>query len=149
MRNYVSKTGFTYFPETSDLSTLTLPVLPNLIGKKWDETALAYVYSLRPSLLRVVDSTINAFSLDSRPWRVTVVLGTNGLIESIEQEVDVLLPKGVANAEALKCALEYGLDSEQVAWWKDAEDTWFDGVATHRLYKATPEGPVPFPYKEG
>lgn len=44
---------------------LSVDVLPFLIGKKWDEVALAYVRSLRPSYIRV---TKGEQTCDGRTW---------------------------------------------------------------------------------
>jgi hypothetical protein len=41
-------------------------------------------------------------------------------VDKITQEVEVLLPKGVAHADALNLAKEYGIDSPEVKWHDDA-----------------------------
>jgi len=94
---------------------LCLPVLPFLIGKRWDEVTLGYVQSLRPTHLRVVTDGI--IQLDSQTWRVTVYLnGEDGLITGIEQEVEIGLPDGVSCGSSMEAALHYGIGSPQVAW---------------------------------
>ena len=66
----------------------SLDVLPFLVGRPWDQCALNFVHSLRPSALRVVTQ---GTTLDSVPWRVTVYLDPKGgrTIKNISQEVQV------------------------------------------------------------
>ncbi len=62
-----------------------IPVLDGLYGKPWDDLALAFVSTLRPSFIRVTTGDIKT---DSRLWRVTVWLEPDGrTIQSIDQEV--------------------------------------------------------------
>lgn len=66
-----------------------VPVLPFLTGRMWDECALAFVHTLRPSSIRV---TPGEEKCDARTWRVTVVVDEHDVIRSIHQEVEVGLP---------------------------------------------------------
>lgn len=85
MKDYRSSVGKPYeCPEF--ISWTCLPVLPFLIGRKWDQTALNYVHSLEPSYIRVVTEGI---ALDARERRVTVHVDRNGIILGIQQEVAV------------------------------------------------------------
>lgn len=64
-----------------------LPVLQFLWGHPWNDLALCYVHSLRPSSLRVTGGEITC---DSRTWRVTVFLKDDlRTIDRIEQAVEV------------------------------------------------------------
>jgi hypothetical protein len=66
---------------------VVLPVLPFLVGKPWNNNALNYVYTLRPSLIQVVSSS-SYCTCDYFPWRVWVFLeGDDRTIRKIEQEV--------------------------------------------------------------
>lgn len=60
-----------------------LPVLHYLWGRKWDELALAYVRSVRPTSIRV---TTGEIKLDARTGRVTVYVDEDDTILWIEQE---------------------------------------------------------------
>lgn len=80
-------------------------VLPDLEGKPWNDVTTAYLRSLRPSVVRVVPGGGEVTS-DAKLWRVTVFLTPSGLIETIEQEVEVDLPEGVEHGHALRCRLE-------------------------------------------
>lgn len=92
-----------------------MEVLPFLKGKVWNEVALAYVHSLRPSLIRVIPKN-NCQTLDMQLWRVTIHIEDNGTIKDISQEVEVGLPVGIPHGMGLEDALRYGVDSPQVAW---------------------------------
>ena len=72
--------------EASDDSCYAvIPVLEFLKGKPWNNMALNFVQALRPSMLRV---TYGEIQCDSRRWRVTVYLESEGsMIKRIEQEV--------------------------------------------------------------
>lgn len=85
-------------------STVTLEPLPWLHGRKWDELALAYLHSLRPSWVRVIPAGQRPHQ-DPHLWRVTVFLDNDGAsIRAIEQEVDVGLPDGIDNGDELDLA---------------------------------------------
>lgn len=62
----------------------TIEVLCFLRGRKWDEVALRFVTSLRPSWIRVVHESEQT---DSKPWRVTVWVDEFMRIQRIEQQV--------------------------------------------------------------
>lgn len=142
MKDYLDKRGIKYEPETGDRSWTSVEVLPFLKGKKWDEVALAYVHSLRPSSIRVTPDYETA---DAETWRVTVRVNKDNIIQEIEQEVEVWLPEGIAHGHALTHALAWGIDSEQCKWHLDAEGTMYDGI-NGKYYKFTKDGKtVPFP----
>ena len=70
-------------------SFTVLPVLPDLVGRPWDQYALNMTSSLRPSDIRVVGPH-EGLTLDCYSWRVTVFLKEdNRTIYWIEQEVNV------------------------------------------------------------
>lgn len=93
---------------------LLLEVLSFLNGETWNEIALGYVHSLRPSHIRVVRG---GTQMDAQTWRVTVHLNKDDkTIDRITQEVQVGLPDQCAHGQALQCALSRGMDSPQVAW---------------------------------
>lgn len=70
-------------------------VLHFLKDKPWDDVALAFVESLRPTHLRIV-SPGKGIQLDSQTWRVTVYLNEDDkTIKWIQQEVQVALPDDV------------------------------------------------------
>lgn len=143
MKDYVDFRGTRYDPEDDARGWTCIKVLPFLTGKKWDEVALAYVHSLRPSSLRIV---VGAEACDAETWRVTVHLNDDKTIRDIEQEVEVWLPDGVAHGHALGHALRWGKESKQCKWHLDATGTMYDGVHGG-YYKFTEDGrTVPFPY---
>lgn len=121
----------------------SIDVLLFLIGKQWDDVALAYVHALRPSSIRV---TTGMETLDSSTWRVTVVVDDNDLIKSIQQEVEVGLPENVAHGAALKMALEYGIDSEQCQWHSGEHEGYL--MSADGYFKLTKDGWVKFPSPE-
>lgn len=65
---------------------MTLDVLPELVGRPWNNAAANFLVCLRPSAVRV---TYGSVTLDSYNWRVTVYLNQNGTIRRITQEVEV------------------------------------------------------------
>ena len=88
--DYLTRQGFDY-ERPCRIGFTILPVLPFLIGKEWDDLALAFVHSLRPSSIRVC---AGPETTDSRDWRVTIHLrpGTMTIVD-IYQEVEIgLLP---------------------------------------------------------
>jgi hypothetical protein len=64
----------------------TIECLPFLVGRQWDDHAMAFVHAIRPSSVR---TTRGEVTCDARPWRVTVYLDASGVIERLEQEVQV------------------------------------------------------------
>lgn len=120
----------------------SIEVLEFLKGKAWDDVALGYVHSLRPSHVRVTDGMVQ---LDAQVWRVTVFVTEANTIERIEQEVEVGLPDGVPHGHGLAIALKYGMDSPQMKWEQLDGDVHIDGVHG-KAYKITPDGQtVPHP----
>ena len=90
--------------EESSAGYLTIPVLEFLWGEPWNNLALDFVHTLRPSSVRV--SNTGWWSVDSRCWRVTVALKRdNKTIERIEQEVEVGL-HSAKNGHNLSCQLK-------------------------------------------
>jgi hypothetical protein len=79
------------FEPFEEISYASISILPFLIGKPWDDFALGWVHSVQPSRIRVTQSGVK---LDAWCWRVTVYLGSDGMIYDIEQEVEVGLPNG-------------------------------------------------------
>lgn len=85
---------------------LGLPVLQFLWGQPWDQLAQNFVHSLRPSHVRVSDGDVKC---DSQSWRVTVYV-REGMIVSMEQEVEVGLDGGFEHGHGLYCeALKRGI----------------------------------------
>jgi hypothetical protein len=81
---------------------MALPVLSQLIGRKWDAVALGLVHSLRPSAVRV---TRDEETTDAVCWRVTVRVDGADRVEEIYQEVEVGLPDGIKNGREMRLAL--------------------------------------------
>jgi hypothetical protein len=84
-----------------------IEVLPEIVGKPWNEITQAYLRALRPSSVRmVVDG--EAITSDAKLWRVTVFLEAMSaprLVRHVEQEVEVDLPPGVDHGHALHCRM--------------------------------------------
>ena len=79
--------------KTSSRVWNSIPVLEFLKGRVWDEISLAYVTAMRPSSIRV---TRGECTCDSWPWRVTVTVNSDDVIERISQEVEFeVCPSGV------------------------------------------------------
>jgi hypothetical protein len=96
------------YKEPEGISYTSLEVLDFLKGLPWDNLALGYVHSLRPSCIRV---TRGECTLDARTWRVTVVVDENDIIQEITHEVAVGLygwQHGAALREELVHRLEGG-----------------------------------------
>ena len=63
----------------------TIDVLPQLWGMPWNNLALNYIHTLRPSFIRV---SMGMWQSDAVPWRVSVCLEKdNKTIKKITQEV--------------------------------------------------------------
>ena len=75
-----------YQDPTAGFCFTCVDVLPGLVGKPWDEYALAWCESLRPSAIRVTSDYV---TLDSYLWRVTVMVDDNNIIKRVSQEVRV------------------------------------------------------------
>ncbi len=80
-------------------SYTVLDCLPFLTREPFNALALAYIWSLRPSIVRVIEEG-GETKCDACPWRVTVYL-TGDKIESISQEVEVGLPDGIKHGGEL------------------------------------------------
>lgn len=130
------------YEEPEAIGFLSIPVLEFLNGKPWNEAALGFVHSLRPSCIRV---TTGSIKLDSRCWRVTVVVDENDVIDEITQEVEVgLFRDEMRSGDHLRVALAYGFDSKQYAWYVDDNIEGF--VYSDKFYKRLTDGTlVPFP----
>lgn len=78
-----------YEPPSASLCCRTcVDVLHPIWGKPWNNLALAYVHTLRPSSIRVVSN--GCITTDFYSWRVTVYLEADGrTIQKVEQEVEV------------------------------------------------------------
>lgn len=81
-----------------------IKVLEFLKGRPWDDLALGFVHALRPSHIRVVDHN-RCIQCDAQTWRVTVYLDEAGLIDDIEQEVEL----GATDKCRNGCAMEEAL----------------------------------------
>jgi hypothetical protein len=114
-KDYYS-THMVKYDEPTCTGSLSIKVLEFLKGKPWNDVALGFVHSLRPTSIRVTDGTIK---LDARPWRVTVTVDEKDIIQEITQEVVVGLPDKVAHGSALRDALKYGTDSPECQWHND------------------------------
>ncbi len=72
-------------PDLDKQGSTTIRVLPELIGKPWNNGALNLVYGLRPSSVRVTHGEVYC---DAHNWRVTIVVDEKtGTIAEITQEV--------------------------------------------------------------
>lgn len=109
MKDYNGMSGVKY-EQPEAIGYTSIEVLKHIWGKPWDEIALAYVHSLRPSTIRVSSGVVHS---DARVWRVTVIVNEKDFIHSITQEVEVGLPEGIPHGYALKIASIYGIESEQ------------------------------------
>ncbi|BAG41691.1 hypothetical protein [Ralstonia phage phiRSL1] len=105
MRDYRSTSGVWFEPIaedplTSDIIALShayktaplkevrmcVPFPKSLLGRKWDETALAVVSTLKPTYIRVTEG---ALKTDWRPGRVTVGVDKNNVIQWGNTEIEV------------------------------------------------------------
>jgi len=78
----------------------SIEVLEFLKGRKWDQLALNWVHSVRPSCIRVTDCGVTC---DAWGWRVTVYVDKDKTIKKITQEVEVGLTGGYENGHDLTC----------------------------------------------
>jgi len=101
MKDYHS-THMVKYERPASIGWTCVETLPFLIGRKWNQLALNYVHSLRPSSIRV---TTGVVKLDAQSWRVTVYVDDNDIIEKIEQEVEVG-SVGYNNAYEMRLELE-------------------------------------------
>jgi hypothetical protein len=114
-KNDEGRQGHSYVNEFTGFGFTSVDILPNLIGKPWNDVALGYVHGMNPTHIRVIDG--RGEQLDAQTGRVTIHLNSKTkLIESIDQEIRVGLPEGIPHGQGLHTALEKGIDSEQVKW---------------------------------
>lgn len=83
---YYDTQGKDYPNSVYPRSYTSVEVLEFLRGQPWDDIALNWVHSLRPSMIRVVTG---AETSDAKTWRVTVCVDESNIIRSIRQEVEV------------------------------------------------------------
>jgi hypothetical protein len=85
MKDYHSSHAVSY-EQPAQYGFTVVDVLPFLRGRKWDERALGFVHTLRPSYIRVTRGEVKT---DARTWRVTVYVDHADTILSIKQEVEI------------------------------------------------------------
>lgn len=73
----------------SSYSFTSVGVLPELIGKPWNEITMCYVLSLEPTAIRVSDGMV---TLDSHTGRITVIVNDENNIQEIYKEVRIPIP---------------------------------------------------------
>jgi hypothetical protein len=144
MKDYHSKGGIPYEPKPKQFGYLSVEILPYLKYRKWDEVALAYVHSVRPSSIRV---TTGEIFLDGQRWRVTVTVDKEDIIQEITQEVEAWLPDKVAHGSALSLALTYGIDSPECQWHNDPNITGY-GIGLKKYWKYSNGETIYFPERE-
>lgn len=121
MKDYNDMSGVEY-EQPEEIGYTSIEVLKHIWGKPWDEIALGYVNSLRPSTIRVSGGAVH---LDSKIWRVTVIVNEGNFIHSIEQEVEVGLSEGIPHGHALRIASVYGIESRQFKAATDDNQVYF------------------------
>lgn len=85
MKDYRS-THLVKYEEPKSVSYTSIECLQFLKGSLWNQGTLNYVHALRPSSIRVTEGCMK---MDSRIWRVTVIINKDGIIKKISQEVEV------------------------------------------------------------
>jgi hypothetical protein len=97
---------------------MSFPVLEFLKGKKFDAAAYAVIGILKPEHIRVVGSK-GSVTLDACRSRVTVSINNDEdrIIQSVQYETDIPLPKGILNGGALKTLLVDGKAPEDFSTW--------------------------------
>lgn len=142
---YLGKCGTAFDPDDFlRQGSYSVQILPELKGKEWNDAALGFLYGFNPSSIRV---TTGLMTMDARDRRITVTVDDDGIIQEIEQEIDVGLPEGVAHGEALYDAVNFGMGSEEVKWHRNATGYILDGI--NGVYYAKIDGKlVPFPGTE-
>lgn len=131
--------GSTVYKPHAVLGYSTIEVLSFLKGRLLDKVVMGYVHSLRPSSVRI---TTSGTTLDCRLWRVTIyatVRGKKQYVRAIYQEVQVALPKGVVDGQAMSDACKYGVNSPEVKWHQGRTGIVYSGGF---MYKMTPKGLV-------
>ena len=134
MKNYYSNHRVEYKKETDRTGYTSIKILEFLKGHKWDDIALAYVHSSRPSCIRV---TTNIVTCDAVLWRVTIIVDNDNFILDISQEVEVWLPENIPHGFGLKTALKFGIDSKQMDWQREEG---IIGLVDGKFFKLTEDG---------
>jgi hypothetical protein len=80
------------YEKPKHLTLIILPVLKMFWGSKFDKTTNNFLNSLRPSIVRIIKPR-KPYAIDNKPWRVSVFVDKNNIIEKIEQEVMIGLEK--------------------------------------------------------
>lgn len=107
--DYFSKHGVVPKVPAGNVAAVSVSVLGCLHGRRWDEISLAIVSALDPSAIRVIkDGMLTA---DSWLYRVTVMLDEEQIIQSVTQELPVILPLGIQQGIGLLIAYKFGVDS--------------------------------------
>lgn len=101
--DFYSDWGVDYDSNIEEYGFTDIEVLQFLYGRPWDQIALNYVHALHPTRIRVVKYN-QGVTMDACTGRVLIQLDENGLIKSIEQEVEVGC-KGFENAFEMEQAL--------------------------------------------
>jgi hypothetical protein len=83
-------------------SWTSVNVLPELIGKEWNEISMCYVLSLEPVAIRVSEGMV---TLDSCAGRITVIVTPLNKIVDVTKEVRIPVP-GKMTAYDLRQALD-------------------------------------------
>lgn len=86
----------------SKIGYTNIKVLEFLYGRELDDIAYAYIHGLRPASVRICR---NGRNCDCQRWRVNVEVDENNKIISIDQEIEVALPKEIDNGHLLNIAL--------------------------------------------
>lgn len=79
-------------------SWTSIAVLPFLVGRQWDDIALAYCHALRPEMIRVIRPGVGQ-KLDGYTSRITVYVDAENYIKSVDQEVEVGIPDLIEGIE--------------------------------------------------
>lgn len=119
---------------------LVRKVLPELVGKTFDEYALGLIHSLRPSFIRVCKGS---HTLDAVTWRVTVFIDDNNRIKEVVQEVEVGLPENCQHGSSLNSVLLYGKDSLEHNWEEVAGETICSFGYLYKIDRLGVEHPYP------
>lgn len=140
MKNYFHSQGKKPEYESKRYGFPVIEILHFLKGKPWDEVALAYISAFNPEKIRVIRFN-DSQTCDAMQGRVTVSLNESERIQKITQEVRVWLPNGVAHGEALRAALNHGIDSPQCQWHNDENISsyYMDGI-NGKYYKILNDG---------
>jgi|1185.fasta_scaffold509259_2 hypothetical protein len=66
-----------------------IEIVPQLVGRVWDDLALGILHAFNPTSIRV---TRGVLKMDGRIGRITVFVTDTGTIERVEQEVEIGIP---------------------------------------------------------